>query len=126
MTYATASAELSRPREAGSALMKQRAEERYAADLIEVLRAHRHGLRRWSVMRALRAKREADGLDIPQKFEDDVERVFRRMCANAAPVENDCRGADEALFYRPEERAGEVWAVNTERADAWLRREGAG
>ena len=69
-------------------------------------------------MRALRARREAAGHDIPQKFEDDVERVFRRFCGDGA--------GPDAVFYRPQERAGEVWAVNAAAANAWLDAEGEG
>ncbi len=114
MTSQAAAHEFSAP-EAGT-VTKRRSEERLAADLIMVLRPHRSGLRRWSVMRALRARREAAGHDIPQKFEDDVERVFRRFCGDNS----------DAVFFRPQERAGEVWAVNASRADAWLDAEGDG
>lgn len=104
-----------------SATTKQQSEQRMAADLIKVLRPHRNGLRRWSVMRAMRGRREAAGRSIPQKFEDDVERVFRRFCAEPAHI--DDAGSD-ALFYRPQERAGEVWSLFADRADAWLDAHG--
>lgn len=100
--------------------MKQQSEQRTVVELIKVLRTHPKGLRRWSVMRAMRARCEAAGLDVSQKFEDDVERAFRRFCAGADAFKSTNGGADDALFFRPEERAGEVWAVYTDRADAWL------
>lgn len=103
----------------GAALTKRQSEQHLAIDLIKVLRPHRQGLRRWSVMRAIRARHEAVGQDIPQKLEDNVERVFRRFCAETDGVRDS-----DAVFYRPQDRAGEVWAVYAERADAWLEAEG--
>lgn len=95
--------------------IKEESELGLTLDLIAVLRPHRSGLRRWSVMRAMRNKREAEGGSIPQKFEDDIERVFRRLCASESQT---------ALFYRPAERAGEVWALHEEEAKAWLETSG--
>jgi hypothetical protein len=77
-------------------------------ELIEVLSAHPRGLRRWSVMRSIRASRIKRARDIPHKFEDDVERMFRRHC-DGAEMRLATRGA--TLFYRPKETAGEVWAL---------------
>ena len=102
--------------EGDTATMKQQSEQHTAVELIKVLRPHSAGLRRWSVMRAMRAKREATGRSIPLKFEDDIERVFRRLCGD--PVQPETQ--NDAVFFRPQERAGEVWAVYPERADAWL------
>lgn len=99
-----------------TATMKQQSEDRTAVELIEVLRPHAAGLRRWSVMRAMRSRREARGRSIPLKFEDNIERVFRRLCADPGQAAAE----SEAVFYRPQERAGEVWAVHPEQADAWL------
>src|SRR5207302_8073550 len=53
----------------------------YLLDLIRVLKPHPTGLRRWSVMRAIRKHRDAAGLPILQSMEDAVERVFRNHCA---------------------------------------------
>jgi len=100
------------------ATRKLRSEHPYVVDLIGVLRAHPGGLRRWSVMRAMRNRRKDSAGPIPQKFEDEVERVFRRWCAGADNA-HDCT----TLFYRPEERAGEVWAVHGDRAETWLKAE---
>jgi len=89
--------------------------EQYPAVLIElvkVLAAHPSGFRRWSVMRAIRTEREHLGKEVPQKLEDEVERTFRRYCADA---KNGDAPAEDALFYRPREKAGEVWAAYPER-----------
>ena len=94
-------------------------------ELIKVLAPHPGGLRRWSVMRGIRKDRESAVRDIPQKFEDDVERTFRRFCANAGDAKAGTCAAKDAFFYRPKERAGEVWAIFPDRAKAWLDAEPA-
>ena len=77
-------------------------------DLVELLRAHPMGLRRWSVMREMRRRREKAGHEITLKFENEVELIFNRHCSG------DARSGDGAqeLFYRPKERSGDVWAAN--------------
>jgi hypothetical protein len=51
-------------------------------ELYKVLSAHPAGLRRWSVMQAIRNSRSHTGRAMPQNFEAEVERTFRRFCAN--------------------------------------------
>jgi len=87
-------------------------------DLIDVLEANPKGLRRWSVMRAMRTRRERAGHEITLKFEDEVERLFREYCVNDPPRENETRP-----FFKPKETAGEVWAVDAQRLTAFLERE---
>jgi hypothetical protein len=88
------------------------------ADLVEVLSAAPAGLRRWSVMRAMRKLAEKRSHEVALKFESDVERVFRFYCES----ENGA-AANEKLFYRPKEKAGDVWAVHMGKAKAWLARD---
>jgi hypothetical protein len=76
-------------------------------EIVAALTPHPKGLRRWSVMRAIRKDREAVSREIPLKLEADVERTFRRFCRD------DGRPASgTALFCRPAEKAGEVWALD--------------
>jgi hypothetical protein len=79
-------------------------------ELIAALAPHPGGLRRWSVMRAIRKNREAVSRDIPLKLESDVERTFRQFCRD-----DGMRASGAALFCRPAEKAGEVWALNADR-----------
>ena len=104
---------------------KSRAEYPILTELIKVLAPYPGGLRRWSVMRAIRCNREQASRDIPQKLEDEVERAFRRCCADVVDAKGRAPAASDALFYRPREKAGEVWAVFPERAKAWLEGEPA-
>lgn len=87
-------------------------------ELIAVLRPHPRGLRRWSVMRAIRNNRNRLSQNIPQKFEEQIERTFRRFCADTAEAESRACPADVAPFYRPRDTAGEVWAFYPERLAA--------
>jgi hypothetical protein len=77
--------------------------------------AHRARLswKNWSVMRAIRTNREAMALEIPLKLEADVERAFRQFCRG-----DGIRASGAALFCRPAEKAGEVWALDTRYAGA--------
>ncbi|HWY65197.1 MAG TPA: hypothetical protein VNX61_08275 [Rhizomicrobium sp.] len=80
-------------------------------ELVAALAPHPKGLRRWSVMRAIRKNRDAQARDIPLKLEADVERTFRQFCRN-----DGMRASSTALFCRPAEKAGEVWALDAEYA----------
>jgi hypothetical protein len=83
-------------------------------ELVAVLAPHPHGLRRWSVMRTIRKNREAIAREIPLKLESDVERAFRQFCRG-----DGMRAASgTALFCRPAEKAGEVWALDAAYAGA--------
>ena len=82
-------------------------------ELVAALTPHPGGLRRWSVMRAIRTNREAMAREIPLKLEADVERAFRQFCRG-----DGIRASGTALFCRPAEKAGEVWALDTRYAGA--------
>ena len=82
-------------------------------ELVAALAPHPGGLRRWSVMRTIRKNREAFAREIPLKLEADVERAFRQFCRD-----DGMRASGTALFCRPAEKAGEVWALNTPYASA--------
>jgi hypothetical protein len=103
--------------DAGPVLRGPRVEPSVLSELIEVLAPHPGGLRRWSVMRAIRDRRGRSARAISLKFEIEVERVFRNSCSNCGEMNRD---PETALFYRPEGKAGEVWAVHAERAKAWI------
>jgi hypothetical protein len=96
--------------------LPHRANQSLLADLIAVLEAAQpQGLRRWSVMRAMRTRRARAGHEITPKFEDEVERAFRKHCEG-----DTTRGPSGCeLFHRPKEKAGEVWAVYPDRVRAW-------
>ena len=82
-------------------------------ELVAALAPHPAGLRRWSVMRAIRKSREAVAREIPLKLESDVERTFRQFCRD-----DGMRDSGTVLFYRPTEKAGEVWALDPCHASA--------
>jgi hypothetical protein len=108
---------------------RSRAGEFYLDNLVDVLRTNPKGLRRWSVMRALRSRCEVAGREISLKFEDEVERVFMEFCIRDYPANGHGNAAgprlEDALFYRPKERAGEIWAIRPEIAGAMWPNEPA-
>lgn len=89
------------------------------SELARLLLANPHGLRRWSVMRAMRKVWQASQQEVSLKFEDEIERHFRYFSANDDCAKSPER-ASQALFFRPSEKAGEVWAANPENVRNWL------
>ena len=89
-------------------------------ELIKVLTPYPSGLRRWSVMQAIRKDREHAAREITLKFEDEIERIFRRFCADEKLSKGIACSPEDTLFYRPKEKAGEVWAIYPDRVRAWL------
>ena len=117
---------LSRARRGGHPYSRGRLDRSLLLDLAAVLEAAPRGLRRWSVMRALRERRLRAGHAISLKFEDEVERIFREFCIaetaqTPAPADE---GEGAKLFFRPKDTAGEVWAVDPARLAAFLAGEG--
>ena len=82
-------------------------------ELVAVLARHPAGLRRWSVMRAVRQAREAKGRDIPLKLEADLERAFRQFCLDETTAAPRKLPEHLIVFRRPKDKAGEVWALHT-------------
>jgi hypothetical protein len=109
----------------GGPYPKTRLDRELLLDLVAVLEAAPRGLRRWSVMRALRDRRIRAGREIALKFEDDVERLFRQFCVVDGAGEDGGDGGAPKPFYRPKETAGEVWAVDRARLSAFLASAGA-
>ena len=99
---------------------RMRADRSILVELIKVLTPHPGGLRRWSVMQAIRKDREHAAHEIPLQFEDEVERTFRRFCSDEKLPKTGTCTPDHTLFYRPKEKAGEVWAIYPDRVRAWL------
>ena len=94
-------------------MLQDRPRPTIVEELVAALTPHPKGLRRWSVMRAIRKNREAVSRDIPLKLEADVERTFRQFCRD-----DGLRASSTALFCRPAEKAGEVWALDPNYAGA--------
>jgi len=80
-------------------------------ELVAALVPHPGGLRRWSVMRAIRKSREAGLREVPLKLESDVERAFRQFCRD-----DSMQASNATLFCRVPEKAGEVWALDANYA----------
>lgn len=96
------------------------------AELARLLLAHPAGLRRWSVMRAMRKAWENAQQEVSLKFEDEVERNFRHYSADDDYAKSPEREPSDALFFRPRDKAGEVWAANPDQIRAWLAANTAG
>ena len=92
-------------------------EQHVTNDLVRVLRPHWQGLERRLVVGAMRARYRSIGRDVPVTLGDDVDRIFERSCSDSSKLG---RRSSTAIFCCRRERAGEIWTLNVEQADAWL------
>jgi hypothetical protein len=74
-------------------------------------------------MVAIRKRRNETPWIEAENFEGKVTRVFDVNCAGIATRLSRERLTEAELFYRPMERAGEVWAARTDVVDYWLTRQ---
>ena len=95
-------------------------EHTYVEDLIRLLLPHRRGMRRQMVLHNLERHRGALGLDIPPKFVEAVQSAYNQNCADSSVFRRRNLPESYALFYTPGGKGSGVWAVNPERATAWL------
>ncbi|MBI1329409.1 MAG: hypothetical protein GC166_05845 [Alphaproteobacteria bacterium] len=116
MAFDNQAAAVSFEQAAEIAMRRTPADRAILDELVRVLAANPNGLRRWSVMRAIRKERDRTGREVPQKFEDEIERTFRRFCAVGDVEKPDAEIDPAALFFKPREKAGEVWALLPGRA----------
>ena len=102
------------------AASRLREEAGHVMDLISVLRSHPGGRRRWAVMQAIRKLRSEAGTQVPENFEHAVESAFQQHCLGSG-VFNKSKGVMKpALFHWPLGKAGGVWAVYLDKAEAWI------
>ena len=102
------------------AASRLREETGYVRDLITVLQSHPGGRRRWAVMQAIRKLRTEAGTPVPENFEHAVESAFQQHCLGSG-VFNKSKGTTKpALFHWPLGKVGGVWAVFSDKAEAWI------
>ncbi len=61
------------------------------------------------------------GLPIPPKFAQAVQGSFNRYCTDSMVFAKRKTPDSDGLFYSPLGKGSGVWAVNRDRAAAWLK-----
>ena len=103
------------------ALKPVRQKHSYVADLIRLLLPYPNGLTRGMVLHDLERQRRADGLPIPPKFEEAVQSNYNHFSVDSSVYKKRGAPPEEGFFFSPDGKGSGRWAVNRERAAAWLR-----
>jgi hypothetical protein len=74
-------------------------------------------------MQAIRRNRLKAGAPIPDRFEDGVESAFQQHCVDSDAFKRGSVPAKAPLFHWPLGKDGGIWALDSNRADAWLREQ---
>lgn len=111
---------------AAIAAKKVRLENPYVKDLIEVLMPHPRGLSRQLVLHTMERKRKQSGASIPENFEQSVQSVYNQHSVDSMVFVKRKAPESDGLFYSPEGKGSGLWAVNIDRATAWLKARLAG
>ena len=96
----------------------------YVEDLIEVLLPYEDGLDRQQVLAKLETLRRDRGHRIRPKFVQTAQKAYESRCVGYESFDKTGWPESEALFFSPGGKGSGVWAVNSERARAWLRKRG--
>jgi hypothetical protein len=73
------------------------------------------------VLHDLYRQRKKDGLPIPQSFEEAVQSSYNQYSIDSAVFKKRNLPDSEAIFYAPGGKGSGRWAVNNERASAWMK-----
>jgi len=103
------------------AAKKLRSENPQVRDLIEVLRAYPNGLGRTWAIDEIEKRRKAKGLTIPLSFENSIQSAYNQHSVDSAEWRKRGSKAETGLFFSPGGKGSGKWAVNQDRAAAWLR-----
>ena len=109
-----------------SQLKKRRQEHTYVEDLMRLLLPYRDGLPRSIVLDRLERQRRNDGLPIPRSFEQAVQSAYNQNCMDSAIFKKRRLPSSAAPFFSPEGSGSGIWAVDSERAERWLRKHRRG
>lgn len=80
-----------------------------------------NGLSRQMVLHDLERQRKKDGLPIPESFEEAVQSSYNQHSIDSVVFRKRNLPDTEAIFYAPGGKGSGRWALNTERAIAWLK-----
>ena len=97
-------------------------EHTYVEDLIKLLLPHKQGMSRQAVLHTLEKQRRDVGLHIPEKFEPSIQSAYNQHCVDSRVFRRRKLPDAEAPFYSPGGKGSGRWAVNHERAKAWLEK----
>jgi len=90
--------------------------------IIEVLLPHPEGLSRQDVIDRVTSKRRAAGYSLPKDVMRTVQSAFNGHHQGSSEFRRRGRKPEDAFFYPVGGKWSGVWAVDANRAKAWLER----
>ena len=107
-------------------LKRKRKGHTYVEDLISVLLPYKEGLPRSIVLDHLERRREADGLPIPENFEQAVQSAYNQNCVDSSVFRKGNLPNSAAPFFSPGGSRSGIWAVNPDQAEKRRRKRRCG
>jgi hypothetical protein len=79
------------------------------------------GMPRVDVLQRVKALRKKRALSLPEAFENAVQSAFDKHAAQSSMWRNKIIPPGDDLFYSPDRKEIDIWAVHRDRARSWLR-----